>query len=288
MKISVQGPLERGERWQSLEYDLMEAFSRSAQDRGYRVERTARIIDPASYDMVVFMGVKNQDVLKRAEADGVPYVYFDKAYNRIKKWWRMSYCAHNPTEYLMWLDRPSYRREGQGWEPKPWQHKPEGHIVLAGSSAKYHKLHNLPDPESYWAGVVKELREYTDRKILYRPKKSYRDARPLAGTSFSEKEFIEDDLKGAYAMITHGSNACFEALMGGIPAVVLGNGITRGLSTMRVSEVNDPLTCDDESKLDLLNDLAYFQWTTKEIEQGEFWTTIDDCAKLREVIQTAS
>lgn len=286
MRIGIQGPTETGSRWQALEFSLMGNLAKSAREMGYEVVHTQRIIDPTSYDLIAFMGVKNQDVLKCAEADGVPYLYFDKAYNRSKQWWRWSYCAHNPTTYLTRMDYSDFRRQGQNWEPKNWQDNRRGHIVLAGSSAKYHKLYELIDPETYWERVVQQLRQYTDRRIIYRPKKSYGDARPIDGTIFSTNDRIEDDLKGAYAMITHGSNACFEALMEGIPTIVLGNGITRCISSTQVDDIEDLHLCTHTQKVQVLNSLAHFQLKTEEIGQVDFWSMVDDCKELREALQT--
>lgn len=282
MKIAIQGPGSRGSKWDAIEHDIMSAFLKASKDRGHDVVRLDSISDPAEFDMIAFMGVKNRRLLLDAHNAGTPFVYFDKGYNRDKKWWRVSYCAHNPTEYLWDLGRSDDRRREQGWEPKSWISNPDGPIILAGSSAKYHELCGLPDPETYWEGVVAELRELTDRKIIYRPKKSYGNARPLPGTEFSKTDTIEEEMKGAYALVTHGSNACFEALLEGCPAIVLGNGVTKDLSSTRISDIDNLLLASHEMKIRILNSLANFQWKIDEIEKGAIWELIDDCEKLRQ------
>lgn len=281
MRIAVQGPGKRGVGWQALEHDLMDAFMKGARTRGYEVTRFDAITEMYKFDMIAFMGVKNRKLLLHAHGSGVPFIYFDKGYNRDKKWWRMSYCAHNPTDYLWDLNKPDDRRLAQKWDPKPWISNPDGHIILAGSSAKYHELHDLPTPEAYWANIVFELRILTGRKIIYRPKKSYGNAKRVSGSVFSNTDTIEEEMKGAYALITHGSNACFEALMEGCPAIVLGNGVTRDVSAVDSTMINTLFLASHEMKIRILNSLAYFQWRIDEIEKGTFWETVNDCEKLR-------
>ena len=284
MRIAFKAPTEPGEKWQTMEFNLAQAFAKSARGQGHEALVMEDIEDPSAFDMIAFMGVKNRKLLQKADDADVPYVYFDKGYNRDKRWWRMSYCAHNPTEYLMNLQRSADRRLAQGWWPKEWRLNPNGHIILAGSSAKYHELYGLPDPETYWEGVVAELGDFVSNKIIYRPKKSYGDARPLSGTEFSKTDIIEKEMRGAYAIITHGSNACFEAMLEGCPAIVLGNGITAPIVSEYLSDIEDLAYPDMDTRAKLLNDLAYFQWTAAEIEQGLHWSVLNDCKELRKAL----
>ena len=55
------------------------------------------------------------------------------------------------------------------------------------------------------------LKEHTDRPIRCRVKMSYKEAVARGGVPLSE------DLKGAWALVTHSSNAAVEALLAGVP-----------------------------------------------------------------------
>lgn len=286
MKIAFQGPTAPGPRWQGLEFNLIEAFKAGAEKRDWQVFTLPKIADISQFDMIGIIGVKSQDLLKRCVAARKPFVYFDKAYNRKASWWRFSYCSHNPARFLTHLNRLDDRRLAQKWEPAEWQINTNGHILLAGSSGKYHRLYDLPDPTEFWKAIVSELQATgTDRKILYRPKKSWHDAVPIDGTEFSKAEFIEEDLKNAALMITHGSNSCFESLMLGIPAIVLGNGITAGISSSKISEISNLLLASQRLKIQLLNDLAYMQFKVDELKTTTtFWDALDDCTELYETL----
>lgn len=288
MRICFQVDLGAKDGWNLAELQATKDFEEGTKRARpeYRVIREQRIEDPSTYDMVGFFGVANVGLMKQCLAKKVPFLYFDKPYNRIKfKWWKMSIWGHHPTKFLNRLNRPDDRRKVQGWEYKPWRKPTEkGHILLAGSSNKYHKLYDLPHPTEYWVDVAAELRKVTDRLILYRPKKSWKEAIPIDGTKFSTEPSIIDDLRGAHCMITHGSNACFEALLEGIPTIMLGEGITAPISSQIITAetIEKPYEASSTARDMILNNLAYFQWETSDLKAGRFWPTIDDCLRIHQ------
>lgn len=286
MRIAFKfDPSSKG-NWRASENRAIQAFEQGTKKakKGCEVICSPRIEDPSQYDMVGIFGVRNKDLICACQEASVPFVYFDKAYNRDKKWWKLSVCAHHPTKYIGMLGNPDDRRKAQRWDYKPWRKlSTKSHILIAGSSLKYHNLYELPHPTKYWTMIVKELKLLTNRRILYRPKKSWQDATPIAGTEFSKADSIIDDLRGAHCMITHGSNACFEALQEGIPAIVLGNGVTRPISSSVINEyhIETPIEAQDAGKDMVLNNLAYFQWSVEELSTGIFWKTVDACLRIR-------
>lgn len=287
MRIGFKVDPNASDGWNLLELRCAKAFEKGLRRQGVACEfyYDGSILDPTAYDVVAIFGVKNQDTLFRCVDTGTKFLYFDKAYNRNKSWWKISVCGHHPTRFLPVLRKPRDRRVAEGWHYKQWRPKTDkGHILIAGSSGKYHKLYELDDPTAYWTSIIKEIRNITDRKILYRPKKSWREATPIKGSEFSKAEKIEDDLKDAHCMITHGSNSCFEALMEGIPAIVLGSGITAPISSGILTEetIANPYEADVSARDLILNNLAYFQWSMQEIELGYPWGTIDQCLSLAE------
>lgn len=285
MRIGFKVDPTAKDGWDRLELQCANAFAQGTA----RVHHEHEVIfdkdlsDPTKYDIVAMFGVKKRDLFLKCVETGTRFFYFDKAYNRNKTWWKLSVNAHHPTKFLSQIKRSSDRRDKQGWHCKKWRpYSENGHILIAGSSGKYHKLYGLDDPTEYWTMIIKELRGMTDRKILYRPKKSYHEARPIEGSEFSKAPEIEDDLEGAHCMITHGSNSCFEALLEGIPAIVLGSGITEPISSASITEttIRDPHKCTDAAKDLILNNLAYFQWHINELSMGIMWPTLNECLGL--------
>jgi len=58
---------------------------------------------------------------------------------------------------------------------------------------------------------------------------------------------------------------CLDAVMHGIPVVVLGDGIAKPLS----GTLDEMYHYTDDERDQLLNDIAYCQWTLDEIKSGE-------------------
>ncbi len=292
MKMGFQIPSKKpvGGGWKELEYDLGQAFKNGAKKMGgWDVHCLDFVDDVRDYDVVGFIGVK-QDFLRRKCRDGnVPYIYFDKPYNRNKKWWKISYGGHQPTKFLGKLGLPADRRKSEGWEFKGWRpYTPNGHILIAGSSLKYHVFHDLEHPTAFWDKVVKDLGKITDRPILYRPKKSWHQATPLDGSTFSTKYNINDDLKGAHGMVTYGSNAVMEAIMAGIPSICLGDAVAAPISSRELVDAIEPREASVKEVHVLLNDLAYCQFSVEEINDGAFWSMLDGCIQISKTLQGTS
>ncbi len=231
-------------------------------------------------DNIAVVGIKSTIALKAAIDTGTNFILFDKGYHRwdriggIYKFWRVSVNGHHPTHTLMNVNRSHDRLANVGLEIAPWRKSGE-YILLAGSSAKYHRHYGLPDPTEWADGVVRELRKHTDRPIYYRPKKSWKGAMPIEGTTWARVTArIEWQLRDSWALITHGSNSCVEALIGGVPSIILGPGVTKSLSSTCLDDIEDPRLASFDERQQLLANLMYQQWTMDEYRSGEAWAVI--------------
>jgi hypothetical protein len=263
---------------------LADAFADGARVHGDTVELRpleSGPVSPADADVVCMVGVKSRELYRVHQREGIHVVYFDKGYTRhaaptpVKLWeyWRVSVDRHHPTEMLMDIARPMDRADRLGLVMQRWR-KPtkRGHVLIAGSSAKYHQFYGLKAPTPYAHKLVAALREHTARPITYRPKPSWKDAEPIEGTEYSgTDQTIEQALAGAHCLVTHGSNAVFEAVLLGIPCVVLGDAVARPISSTSVADVEAPYLATYEQRHQWLANLAYWQWTMPELHRGEAW-----------------
>lgn len=235
----------------------------------------------AEGDLVCMVGVKSKRLWEAVRARGHHTLMFDKGYsrhrgaNRTWEYWRLSLDAHQPTmTTLMRVDRPSDRFEAMGWELAPWREDNDGPIVFAGSSGKYHEFYDMPEPTEWARGVIRQIRKLTSRPIIYRPKPSWKEAVPIKGSIFSNpNETLGAQLASAWALVTHGSNACVEAAVAGIPSIVLGNAVARPISTTVLKFIEEP---EMEYREQWLANLAYQQWTEAEMASGEAWLTVGE------------
>lgn len=277
--------------WQSdkpREHLLADAFADGVRALGLgdTVEQRPLLAEPelADCDVAVMVGVKSRELFHMHWKAGIHVVMIDKGYSRhaakspVKLWeyWRVAVDAHHPTARLMDMARPPDRFDALGIKVRPWRRAiPAGHILIAGSSAKYHDFYGLKDPTRWTEKVVANLRQYTSRPIVYRPKPSWREAVPVKGTRYSElPETIDQALAGAHACVTHGSNAVFEAVVAGVPCIVLGAAVAEPISSHTLEEIENPRLADDAERRQWLANIAYCQWTLPEFAAGDAWRVL--------------
>ena len=143
-------------------------------------------------------------------------------------------------------------------------------IVVAGMSGKSARDHGYASNE-WEAKVIDRLRKVTRRPIVYRPKPSWKEARPIAGAGYSIGSVpIADVLAGAHMLVSHHSNAAVDAIVAGV-AVYCEQGVASLLSVPSLETVDDAKPATIQERLKLLQDIAWCQWTPSEMRSGECW-----------------
>jgi len=136
-------------------------------------------------------------------------------------------------------------------------------VIFAGSSEKYHEWYGIGGATQYAQTQIDLIRKYSSRPIVYRPKPSWEDAVPINGTRFSRHpELIRDVLHNAHALVAYGSNAATDAVMNGVPAVVLGDGVARPVAETSISNIEHPYFPSDEERYQWCCDFSYCQCGT--------------------------
>ena len=181
--------------------------------------------------------------------------------------YKVSLDNHHPHDLIKDLKCSDERFKKLGRTIQPWQDNPRGHIVLAGMGQKSCVLYQYPD-QSWDLAAVQEIRQNTDRQIYYKPKPSWRGCPPIAGTVYRCDEPIEETLRGAWALVTHHSNAAVDALLMGIPAFTW-DGAAKYQTSPDLKNLEQPYRPDDREQF--FSNLAYFNWSVGEMASGECW-----------------
>lgn len=263
------------------EHLLADAFAQGVRAAGDTVELRALTptVEVAECDVACMVGVKSRELYRAHWDRGTHVIYLDKGYTRhaapgpVKLWeyWRVAVDAHHPTARLMKIARPGDRAERLGLVMLPWRKK-GSQIVVAGSSQKYHDFYGLRHPTQWASKVIKQIQGIDPKRpIVYRPKPSWREAVAIEGSTFSQGGEIYDVLAGAWCLVTHGSNAVFEAVLSGIPCVVLGDAVAKPISSEKLEDLVDPFLATYNERHQWLANLAYCQWTLPEFASGEAW-----------------
>lgn len=227
-------------------------------------------------DVGCVFGVKggSRRLLDDHRAAGKHTLFFDKGHTRHKvggeAMWRVSVDGYMPLATFQRTRRPDDRSRALGLSLAPrWF---GDYVLFAGSSQKHCDFHGLGDCTAYARGVIQEIRARTDKPVIYRPKPSWRDAVPIAGATFSRPPAtLADELKRSFVLVTHSSNAAVEAVLAGVPVIVLGPGIARPVALHRIADINHPFWPAEAARRQWLADLAYCQWTVAEMASGEMW-----------------
>ena len=265
------------------EHLLADAFLEGVKRHGDPIAMVNTAEEPTlDYEVACMVGVKSRELFQKHWRAGIHTVYLDKGYSRHKKpgpvsgweFWRMAIDSHQPTEKYR-NDCPDDRMKECGWEFKPWRKK--GHkVIIAGSSEKYHAFYGLNEPTEYATRLIHKIKKRAPQfEIVYRPKPSWAGAVEITGAHYSIfPETISDALKGGHVMITHGSNACFEAATLGIPALILGNAASRPISSTSFDDLESPYLATDLERKQLFSYLAYCQYSLVECSKGQAWAWI--------------
>lgn len=230
-------------------------------------------------DVACVFGVKgrSREIVDEHRALGKSTLYFDKGYTRSKgeaghtEYSRISVNASHPAGYMMKQRWPSDRWERLGIQCKDRQ-PVGGHVLLAMSSAKYHEFNGLEPPEDYAIKRMKELQKQTKKQLIYRPKPSDKRAKPIPGMALSpSNSTIQDALRGCHCVVTHGATAAMDAIIAGVPAMVLGKCISLPVGEKEVANIENPFFPDKHQRMDWLHAVAYQQWTAGELRAGIAW-----------------
>lgn len=224
-------------------------------------------------DVAIVAGVQgcSKAIFDAYLAVGRHAAIIDKGYTRGRlgpdraKYWRITVDAFQPLAYLFNVPRPGDRWDATGVAIAQLA-QPGRTVLFAGSSQNYCDWYGLGDATAYAADVLAELRQTTVRPIVYRPSPSHRGRQPISGYRYSGDDVgFADELADAACVVTHGSNACFEAWLAGVAAVSLGDGVTQLRGMTAAGDVDSAFWPGYDAVLLLSHQLAYCQWTLAEL-----------------------
>ena len=113
-------------------------------------------------------------------------------------------------------------------------------------ATNFYNLHNWKE------NTIKKIKKYSDRKIILHNRTS--------------EVKLDDLLKNAWAFVSDHSSAGLKAMLEGIPSYFTNPTLSKigSIENIEKHEIN----------YNVFNNLAYGQWTLKEIESGEAWENL--------------
>ncbi len=193
------------------------------------------------------------------KARGRNFIYWDRGYARrtMATWLPRGEEGGYYRWHLNCFQMPGIRNvNGDRWRElaqplSPWARNPDGHIMLAAGSPTYEKFYRI---EGWTEKTIATLRKYTDREIRVSDKET--------------KEPLSERIKGAHALVSHGSNAAVEAAIMGCPVFVYPGSAAALIGKTDLSEIETPAYPEREQ---WARSLAYSQFNERELVDGTLW-----------------
>jgi hypothetical protein len=239
--------------------------------------------------VAVMVGLKgkSKQIYEDHRRAGRAVLLVDKSYFARSEYVRFGLDGFQ-SPYLNSIKQPPDRFNALKIEVKP-KRKHSKHIIYAGSSQKYCNWHDLGDASDYagsWCHTINKLKsrhDITHMPIYYRPKPSWaalhpEDVRKIGGTIYSgPDETLPSLLEGCHVLFTHGSNAAVEAMLNGVPVMLIsseGASAVWSIADANMDHIADPHWPTDEERLQLFYNLAYWQFNTAEMTSGLAWENL--------------
>ncbi len=213
-------------------------------------------------DCLIRNTVGNEELLVTKIDKNYPMWFIDSGYTNFlepnKKWHRL---VRNHMHFGKSFDAPVNRLQNFPIFPVPWRKNGEIIYVIEPGPFAASVFHaNL---KTWKYDVAKELRKYTDKRIVFRKKAPLRQRPKLI------KQLLNEDY---HCIVSINSNAATEAIWAGIPAITLGTHITNPVTKNKLSDINDLYYGGISNWLSML---SYSQFTKEELMNGTAKRIID-------------
>lgn len=227
-------------------------------------------------DMVPVVGCSPEltKLIASWRATGRKWIYWDRGYARRVYATNLGKGSEIGVEmgYYRWhvdafqmqtiRDVPSDRWDALKQPLVPWR-KGGRHILIARGSDTYNRFHDLP---TWLDDTVRKLARLTDRPLLVRDKEHTVD-KNLHGRVVP-KRTLQEDLRDAWAVVTHGSNTAIEAAILGVPVFCDPCCAAALIGRTDLRDIESPVYPEREK---WAHSLAYSQFTEAELVDGTLW-----------------
>ncbi len=206
-------------------------------------------------DCLIRNTVGNEELLVTKLDNSFPFWFIDSGYTNFLET-RKTYhrLVRNHLHYGKIFEAPVDRLGVFKKFPEQWRSSGEKILIVEPGSFAASVFHI--DLKTWRYDVEKELRNYTDKPIVFREKVDKKIRSNLY------EEFCNEDY---YCTISLNSNASTESIWAGIPVITLGTHITNPVSRSKLSDINNLYRPNLASWLCML---SYSQFTYDEIING--------------------
>lgn len=150
---------------------------------------------------------------------------------------------------------------------KPW--KPgKKYVMVMGQHPNDHSVESI-DERAWVYDQLSALKE-AGHKVMYRPHPSDRGSQKVPANVIVDHGDLADSLKDAKCVVTFNSTSGVDALLAGVPVIALDErSMVYSVAGHDLDYIPKKGSIDEPNRVQWMNDLAYCQWTKKEIADGK-------------------
>lgn len=239
-------------------------------------------------DVLIFYGFdgsRNSEIYKAYkdyQRESKRCVYVDLGYfrnratlGRYGDYHRFSVDGRHPTAYFQRVKHDEKRLRVLGVQLRARKER-GSYILLCGMSEKCALFEGF-DFLQWEKEAVKQIRAVTDRPIHFRGKPNKYNKYPrLDGTVPAPPILgINQALTGAWATVSHHSNAGIDGLCMGVPAFAA-EGVCVPVGSTDLSKIEQPVLPSQDELHQWLCDVSYCQFKRSEMDDGTYWRHLKD------------
>jgi hypothetical protein len=250
---------------------LFDAFSSGLRNLGHTETSTNE--DVAVIWSVLWRGrmKPNERIYQTAIKNNKPVIIIEVGNLKRGQTWRVSLGNVNSQGKFgndVDLDPDRSKKLGVNLQNFTGKRRPE--ILLCGQLSDSLQWQNMPAMESWVTSNITAIREYTDRKIVFRPHPRQAIRSNFAGISVEIPKKIPnsyDDYAINYnyhCVINHNSGPTVQAAIAGTPVVCDQSGLAWPVSST-IQNIEAPTLPD---RADWFLKLCHTEWTVDEIQKG--------------------
>tara|TARA_B100001564_G_scaffold358466_1_gene377215 strand:- start:594 stop:1484 length:891 start_codon:yes stop_codon:yes gene_type:complete len=240
-------------------------------------------IDVSNKSPRVFRGITRIETIKQCLVNDIDFYYIDTGYMGCypdKDWHRftknnfqtLDHLNYKQLDFLTNVKKLKERfvkiMKVNYDDYKPKRPIAGDNILIIPPSSKVLKCLTLNGhvdftQEEYINYVCKEIKKYTDRKIIVRQKPD-RDERARRGGNLLN-QLVNDKI---HCLVAFNSIAAFEAIQGGYPAITLGPNAASYLAEKEIKNIERPYFADDDKIREHSLYLSACQFNKEEFTSG--------------------
>lgn len=222
------------------------------------------VLDITIADMAIFWGYRQEKILafqkqQRAQTLIMEVGYFGSRLDYVS----LGLNGLNGRANFKNANSPPDRWEKHGVKVKPW--KKDGDYILLTGQVPGDASVSGRDLYREYQQIISDIKAITDKPVVFR-RHPLDNATMIDDVDEVHGE-LTDNLKNAYCVVTINSNSAVDAVLNGVPCICLDGGAMAWPVTQH--ELKDIERLEYPDRKQWLNDLAFCQWTHKEIETGE-------------------